>query len=328
MLKRLKRFLKSKPMLVLYVFVLFVYLNNTSLFTSTDSEGPWLMAHRGLAQTFHMENLKNDTCTAERIYPPEHPYLENSIPSMEAAIQAKADVVEFDIQLTKDGEFAVFHDATLGCRTDVQGSIKDFTMAELKKLDIGYGYTADEGKTYPFRGKGVGLMPSLKEVLARFPDQPFMLHIKSNSTKDGEQLVKFLSEFPKERLAKLTVYGGDNPVGVVREQMPDMRVVSIDAMKSCLLPYLAVGWTGYTPSACQNIQLHLPEKIAPFLWGWPAKFVNRMDEAGSRVVVVAGWGGFSEGFDQPADLDRLPKKYTGGIWTNRIDRIAPIVKAP
>jgi len=29
-------------------------------------------------------------------------------------------------------------------------------------LDIGYGDTADGGKSWPFRGKGVGMMPSLE----------------------------------------------------------------------------------------------------------------------------------------------------------------------
>ncbi|MFI1916124.1 hypothetical protein [Nocardia sp. NPDC020380] len=34
---------------------------------------------------------------------------------------------------------------------------------------------------------------------------------------------------------------------------------------------------------------------------------------------------FSSGFDSPDDLKRLPAGYTGGIWTNRIDQIAPVV---
>ena len=28
-------------------------------------------------------------------------------------------------------------------------------MQQLKQLDVGYGYTADGGKTFPFRSKGV-----------------------------------------------------------------------------------------------------------------------------------------------------------------------------
>ena len=40
---------------------------------------------------------------------PEHPYLENTIPSMKA-FNSGADIVEIDVQLTKDEQFAVFHD--------------------------------------------------------------------------------------------------------------------------------------------------------------------------------------------------------------------------
>ena len=46
-------------------------------------------------------------------------------------------------------------------------------------------------------------------------------------------------------------------------------------MKSCLLPYIAVGWTGYVPLACENTQLHIPEKFVPYLWGYPSKFINQ-----------------------------------------------------
>jgi glycerophosphoryl diester phosphodiesterase len=51
-----------------------------------------------------------------------------------------------------------------------------------------------------------------------------------------------------------------------------------------------------------------------------------MDSVDTRVIVVAGDGGWSEGFDTPEDLKRLPANYSGGIWTNRIDQIAPHIK--
>lgn len=47
-------------------------------------------------------------------------------------------------------------------------------MNELKKLDVGYRYTADNGESYPFRGKGIGMMPSLDEVFAAFPNREFL----------------------------------------------------------------------------------------------------------------------------------------------------------
>jgi glycerophosphoryl diester phosphodiesterase len=326
-MNRLKKIIKSKTFLVLVLFLVFVYFNNTTLFTDKRNNKPLLLAHRGLAQTFSMVGIQNDTCTAERIYKPDHPYLENTIASMNVAFQEGADVVEFDVHETKDKQFAVFHDWTLDCRTNVKGVSKDYTMAELKKVDIGYGYTYDQGKTYPFRGKGIGLMPSLTEVLKHFPNKPFLIHIKSNDPKEGELLASYLAKLPKDQQQKLTVYGGDEPIDSLKQILPNMRVMSKATMKSCLLPYLSIGWAGYVPQACENTQLHIPEKIAPWLWGWPNKFLNRMEQVNTRVIIVGGDGSdFSSGFDTPADIKRLPTEYSGWIWTNRIDKIAPLYK--
>ena len=66
-------------------------------------------------------------------------------------------IEQLDVQLTKDNQLAVFHDYDLSMRTNGTGAFSDWNMADLKKLDIGYGYTADNGQTYPFRGQGVGL---------------------------------------------------------------------------------------------------------------------------------------------------------------------------
>lgn len=317
----MKRFL-----IFLILLVAFMYVNNSSLLTKTRDNAPLLLAHRGMAQTFPMEDIESDTCTAERIFEPEHPYLENTIPSMEAAFQVGADVVELDVQPTKDGEWAIFHDWTLECRTNGHGATREHTMEELKQLDIGYGYTADNGATYPFRGKGIGLMPTLDEVFEHFPEEAFLIHMKSNDPKEGELLAEYLSKLPEERRNRLTVYGGDEPIATLTANLPDARVMSMSTLKSCLIPYELIGWTGYVPSACEGKQVHIPEKFASLLWGWPNKFLNRMEKADTRVILVAGDGGWSEGFDHENDLKRLPSNYSGGIWTNRIDRIAPIVK--
>lgn len=306
------------------VLLAFIYLNNTSIFVKSHDLKPFLLAHRGLAQTFSMEGITGETNTAGRIYPPEHPFLENTIPSMAAAFQAGAKMVEFDVQMTKDLQLAVFHDPILDYRTNGKGSIRDYTMGELKKFDIGYGYTADAGKTYPFRGKGVGLMPTLEEVLARFPEGSFLIHIKSNDLFEGLLLARYLQKLPQTRLNQLAAYGGDAPITTLKAVIPGLRVMSKATMKKALLSYMLVGWTGYVPASMKNVYFHLPEKYARFLWGWPHRFTQRMQDAGSIFVLVAGDGEWSEGFDTVESLKQLPKNYTGGIWTNRIDRIGPL----
>ena len=182
-----------------------------------------------------MEEIESDTCTAERINKPEHSYLENTIPSMEAAFKAGADLVEFDVQLTKDNNFVIFHDWTLDCRTNGKGVTRDFTTQELQALDIGYGYTADGGKTFPFRGKGMNLMPTLDEVLTYFPDRSFLIHIKSDDENEGIQLATYLKKLPAKRLNQLTVYGGDKPIAAIKERIPGLRIMSKATMKKILL---------------------------------------------------------------------------------------------
>ncbi len=78
----------------------FIYLNNSSLLTRPSLDRPLLLAHRGLGQTFSLDGVTGETNTAEYIYEPEHTYLENTIPSMEAAFAAGADIVELDIHPT------------------------------------------------------------------------------------------------------------------------------------------------------------------------------------------------------------------------------------
>jgi glycerophosphoryl diester phosphodiesterase len=221
------KFKKGLKRLVLFILllVIFMFLNNSSLLTKAREGEPILLAHRGLGQTFTMKDIKWDTCTAERIYEPEHPYLENTLPSMEAAFAAGADLVELDIKPTKDGQFAIFHDGTLDCRTNVKGSTHDYTMEELKKVDIGYGYTADNGKTYPFRGKGVGLMPSLDEVFHHFKDEPFLIHIKNSDPNEGKMLARILEKLPEKRLSQLAIYGDDVPIETLKEQIPELRIL-------------------------------------------------------------------------------------------------------
>lgn len=317
---------KRKKLLIFFALLIFLYLNNSSLLADPPESGPFLLAHRGLGQTFDIAGVTDETCTATRIHPPEHPYLENTIPSMRAAFEYGADIVELDVHPTKDGQFAVFHDWTLDCRTDGRGVTREKTMEELKKLDIGYGYTADGGKTYPFRGKGIGLMPSLDEVLSAFPDQSLLIHIKSDDPQEGVLLADRLARLPPERLERLAVYGGDRPIAELEKRLPELRTMSMASLKRCLLQYEALGWTGIVPKACRETQLHIPEQYAAWLWGWPNRFLSRMERAGTRVILVKYVDGFSGGFDRPEDLKDLPKGYSGGIWTNRIDRIGPLLK--
>jgi glycerophosphoryl diester phosphodiesterase len=317
---------RSLRIAILFLLLLaaFIFINNTTLFSTRAPGKPLLLAHRGIAQRFDPAGVSNDTCTAARMLPPTHGYLENTLASMEAGFKTGADIIEIDVHPTTDGQFAVFHDWTLDCRTNGHGVTREHSMAELKALDVGYGYTADGGKTFPFRGKGVGLMPSLDQVLETFPERSFLINVKSNDPTEGEKLAARLAALPEQRQAMLMVYGGDRPIAALSARLPRMKTMSRLSLKACLMRYIAYGWTGIVPAACHSQVIYVPINVAPWLWGWPGRFLDRMEAAGSAVFVIGPYKGgeFSTGIDDATALARLPEGFSGGIMTNEIGLVA------
>ena len=122
---------------------------------------------------------------------------------MREAFARGATAVELDIHRTSDGNLVVFHDWALDCRTDGTGITNEQTLEYVQGLDIGYGYSADGGQTFPFRGKGVGMMPTLPEVLAAFPDKRFVIHNKDGGSETAELLIAYLRTLPAERQSQL-----------------------------------------------------------------------------------------------------------------------------
>ncbi len=285
-----------------------------------------LIAHRGVHQTFDRTNLENDTCTAERVFPPTHEFLENTLPSMEAAFAYGADIVELDVHPTTDGQFAVMHDWTVDCRTDGTGETRSHDMAYLKTLDIGHGYTPDGGATYPFRGKGIGMMPELKEVLEAMPTRRFLVNFKSNEQREGDMLADLVAANPGWRDAVWGAYGGDPPTYRAAERIDGLHVWSRRGLVNCLLQYEGLGWSSYMPEACRGTLIMLPINLAPWVWGWPNLFLQRVRNAGSEVILLgpyeAGDPG-TAGIDTLEQLAQVPAEFDGYVWTNRIELIGP-----
>jgi glycerophosphoryl diester phosphodiesterase len=61
---------------------------------------------------------------------------ENTLAAFERAIEAGADVIEFDVRLSADGHPVVHHDPDVGRTTDGRGLVREMTLAELKRLRI------------------------------------------------------------------------------------------------------------------------------------------------------------------------------------------------
>lgn len=84
-------------------------------------------------------------------------YPENTLASFDGAIRLGAEMVELDVQLSRDGEVVVFHDESLSRCTDGRGRTAAHRLSELKKLDAGIRFGTE------FRGTRI---PTLEEALS------------------------------------------------------------------------------------------------------------------------------------------------------------------
>lgn len=289
--------------------------------------GPTLLAHRGLAQDYSRVGMTNTTCTAAQMLPPTHGYLENTIESMRAAFDLGADVVEFDIHPTTDGEFAVFHDWTVDCRTEGKGITRELPMTTLRTLDLGHGYTADGGKTFPFRGKFKGQMPTWAEVMAAFPGRDFVVNVKGNRASEADLVLAYMDRHGMDR-NRLRFFGGENPVNRLRERAPELRAQSKPGLRSCIVTQIFTGWLGHVPEACRNAVVYVPINYTWLVWGWPTRFVERMKRHNTEVYVFGPMGQErgGSGIDTPELLAQVMPEFRGGINTDHVEVIGPLVK--
>lgn len=277
-----------------------------------------LVAHRGVHQTFPLTNLSNETCTGKIIYPPRHGFIENTLPSMQEAFAQGATAVELDIHRTADNELIVFHDWTLDCRTNGTGVTNEQPLAYLKSLDIGYGYTADGGKTFPLRGQAPGMMPTLPEVLATFPDKQFIINEKDGDAETRQLLIDLLKTLPAAQRARLSYWG----VGLasVQAEVPEIQPYFYGAadLRACLGDYLLrMLLIGSLPERCREQIIGIPVRMLPSLPGWPNLLLARAHQAGARVYVVD--------IDTEAQLATIADLPIDGIQTNRIEVIGPLL---
>lgn len=116
-------------------------------------------------------------------------YPENTMISFENAINLGVDLIEFDINVTKDGELVVIHDNTIDRTSNQTGFTRDYTLEELKSFDFGCRF--DE----KFKGAQI---PTFREVLTlAAPHKQLLLNveIKDMAHETVDATVAMIHEF-------------------------------------------------------------------------------------------------------------------------------------
>lgn len=111
---------------------------------------------------------------------------ENTLSAFRFAIRSKADMIELDVQATKDGTPVVIHDTKVDRTTNGTGKVKSFYLWSLRELDAGSWFDPE------YKGEKI---PTLEEALKFIGRKiPINVEIKSSAIKITEKIVATIYE--------------------------------------------------------------------------------------------------------------------------------------
>ena len=158
-----------------------------------------ICAHRGAMQT--------------------HP--ENTVVAFKEAIGLGAQMIEFDVRLTKDNALIIMHDEMVDRTTNGSGFVNELTLSEIRKLDAG------SWKSKKFIGEKV---PTLKEVLQMMPQNIWLnIHLKGNK-KLGKETAKMV--ISKNRMHQAVIACERKSAKGVRQVSSEIKICNMERLST------------------------------------------------------------------------------------------------
>jgi glycerophosphoryl diester phosphodiesterase len=234
---------------------------------------------------------------------------ENTLQAFRRALDWwRADLLEIDVQPTKDGECVVIHDPTVDRTTDGGGRVADLTLAQIQALDAGYRFTPDGGKSFPFRGRGVRIS-TLAEVLAALPHARVNVEMKVHAVQ--APALHAIREAGAEH--RVLVAAGDSRNRSLFADYPGPT----SAGAQDLYAFYALHLTGTTRAYRPPVDaFQMPERAGSRQVLSP----RLVQQAHAHNVAIHVWT-----VDEENDMRRLLDWGVDGIVTDRPDRLARVL---
>lgn len=175
----------------------------------------------------------------------------NTMYAFRKAVAAGADMLELDVHATADGQLIVMHDWTVDRTTDGTGYVTDLTLEQVRRLDAAHDFV--RGRRYPLRGVRTGdrrpprgftrsdfRVPTLAEVMRRFPRTPINIEIKGRDDDEAQflrnaELLAALLDGTRRR-DLIVVSFNQRAVDLFHELVPEVAVApGIDGIARFLL---------------------------------------------------------------------------------------------
>ena len=208
---------------------------------------------------------------------------ENTIPSFEMAFKEGADEIEMDLALTADEVIVLAHD--------------EFIISKRKKIFIQDTSFAEIKKIHPD-------VPSLEEVLNRFPRGTFTAELKLHTRWD--RIVDVMNEKGYLSSHARMKFISFNPEALMKVKTANPQIYC-SLIATAAEPRLSPFVTSKHIEWCLS---HHIEEIAGHVWLFTERMINRTHEAG----LLAGLGQI----DSERGLRKAIRCNVRRLYTNRI----------
>ncbi|SEM51909.1 glycerophosphodiester phosphodiesterase [Nonomuraea pusilla] len=223
---------------------------------------------------------------------------ENTVAAVELAAAQGADMVEVDVQETRDHQLVLMHDTTLARTTDVESvhpglspwRVADLTLAQIRRLDAGSWF----GRQYA--GQRV---PTLAEVLDVAGDAGVGLLVELKDPR----LHPGVEERLAAELRRDPAWLRDGRLVVQSFDWASMQTFHR------LLPGVPVGLLGRAPTSRLAELARYADQVNPPYETLSAEYVKLVHQAGLRV--------FAWTVDSPDAMRRMIAYGVDGVITNR-----------
>jgi len=234
---------------------------------------------------------------------------ENTLAAFRRAIHWwRADVLEIDVQPTRDGDCVVIHDPTVDRTTDGHGRVADLTVEQLRGLDAGYRFTPDGGETRPFSGMGVRI-PTLREVLEELPDARVNVEIKHTRAQAAVQ--RTIRDLGAEH--RVLIAAGDARNRSLFHDYPGPTSAGAQDLYAFYALHLSRTTRFYRPPVDA---FQMPERNG----GRQVLTPRLVEEAHAHNVAIHVWT-----VDEEDDMRRLLDWGVDGLISDRPDRLARVL---
>jgi glycerophosphoryl diester phosphodiesterase len=229
---------------------------------------------------------------------------DNTLAAFDLGVAAGADGIECDVHLSADGIAGVCHDDLLDRTTDRTGPVAALTAAALARVDAGCRFR-DAREAALFAGQGVGI-PTLREVLRRYPDRRVIVEMKVDTEAMGEAVVSEIRAAGAADRVCAAGYGRQS-IDAVRARLPEVATSACHSEVRLAVYRSIAGWpVRRAPFGGYQV----PERAGVVRVVSP-RFVRHAHRAGLQVQV---WT-----VDDEPDMRRLLGWGVDGLISNRPD---------